>query len=183
MWISESGRLKSQRSVSSSVKRVPTASIRSDSARNARAAGCRMVAPAERGWSSAMAPLPSTVVKIGACNRSASRRNSAPASLVITPPPAQMTGRRAARNSRAARSTCSGSGAGRFASTGAGIVTSSRSSSVSQGISTAVGRGRPLSICANASRITPGIDSTVSARARHFVTGAKLPNWSWHSCR
>ena len=157
MWISGSGRRKAQRSVSSSVKRVPTASMRSQSAKNACACACRSALPAASGWSSGMAPLPSTVVKTGARRRSASRSSSASAPLLITPPPAHMTGRRAAVNSRAACAIRSASAGGRVASAAGGIVRSSLSSSVSQGISSAAGRGRPLRICANASRMRAGM--------------------------
>src|SRR5919199_1263514 len=68
--------------------------------------------PAQRGWSSGMAPLPFQVKTTAAPTFSASPTRAAEASPMTAPPPATMTGRSASISSRAARWTASASGGG-----------------------------------------------------------------------
>ena len=54
------------------------------------------------GWSAGTQSLPMGVVRIGAARTSDNSNNSAPASALVTPPPAMISGRRAARSTSAA---------------------------------------------------------------------------------
>ena len=110
-----------------SCKRVPSASTRSASCAAALAAGepVTPMAPRLSGWSQARLLLPACVSATGTPCLRANVANASHAWLYNTPPPATISGRRAARNNRAASARSRGSALGLRKRIGAGCRKSS----------------------------------------------------------
>ncbi len=93
----------------------PMATTRSASCtvRLARAEPNTPVTPIDSGWRSSIVPFPLIVVTTGVALRSARRQTSCGAPENVTPPPARITGRSAARSMATAAVTSASSGAER----------------------------------------------------------------------
>ena len=129
-----------------------------------------------------MVPLPPLEVTTGIFVASANLMRASSASERATPPPAYISGRRDCAMTLAASRRSSGLGTIREMRAGLRNTPPSCSTPASGGISTKIGRGRPVRICLNASNTASGISRGLIASRCHFVTPRTAPGWSSISC-
>ena len=79
---------------------------------------CRPAMPAISGWSSGMLPQPIRVGITGTFSSSANSTSRSPASALMMPPPATISGRSAAASMSSALAACAGVAFGLYAGSG-----------------------------------------------------------------
>ena len=134
------------------------------------------------GWLAGMTPLPPAELTTGIPVISASSINSSNASERATPPPTNITARRAddkASNADSISASLAGTADPGWDSSSSTI---SRSTIPSGGISIYVGRGLPERICTNASLTADGASCGRMIDLLHFVIGFTRSIWSSISC-
>ena len=162
--------------------RVPIASTTSASAITGSSTLRSPWGPSASGWSSAIAPRPSTEVSTGAPSRSASAVSSADAPAETTPPPAHRSGRLAAASSSTARSSGAWAGACTMGGCGAPTRTSPVAYCRSIGTSMAPGCGRPLVMSRAASSTVDAIAAWWLTWATYRQTVRSMSIWRSASC-